>query len=62
MNKNKRKILIYIRRKLYLIDDLRVKILIENDILKLKNIVINIVYKKVYIDSYKTSIKISTKS
>ena len=62
MNKKENKILIYIRRELYLIDNLRTKILIENDILELKNIVINIIDEKAYIDSYKTSIKISIKS
>lgn len=61
MNKKENKVLIYIYRKLHFVDNLRAKIFIENDILELENIVIDIVDKKTYIDSCKTSIKVSTK-
>ena len=44
--------LAYIYRELYIIDDLRAKILIRNDILGPKNIVINISNKTAKIGSY----------
>ena len=53
--------LIYIRRKLYIIDDLRAKILIENNILELEDFIINVINKKTRIDSYKIEIKISSR-
>ena len=50
--------LIYLRRKLYIVDNLRIKILIKNNIIKFKEIVINIVNKKVRINSYSIIIDI----
>ena len=38
-----RKILIYIYKEIYIINNLRIKILIRNNILELKKIVINII-------------------
>ena len=38
-----RKILIYIYRKIYIINNLKIKILIRNNILKSKKIIINII-------------------
>ena len=45
------KVLVYIRRELYLVNDLRAKILISNDILGPKKVVINIIERNVYISS-----------
>ena len=56
------KMLIYIRRKLYIIDDLRVKMFIENNILELKYFIINVINKKIRISNYKIEIKISSRS
>ena len=44
------------RRKIHVIDELRVNILIENDFIDLKKNFINIVNQKVYIENYKISI------
>ena len=53
------KMLICIRRKLHIVDDLRAKMLIENNILELKDFIINIINKKICINNYKIEIKIS---
>ena len=42
-NNGKEKVLVYIRRELYLVDDLRAKMLISNDILGPKKFVIDII-------------------
>ena len=61
INKNSNQILAYICRELHLIDNLRIKILIGNDILGPKNIAINIVKKIVTIRTYSNyTIKISS--
>ena len=44
--------LAYLRRELYIIDNLRVKMLIKNNINGSKGIIINIVNKKARINSY----------
>ena len=59
VNNQGRKILTYLRRELYIIDDLRIKMLIRNNIIKSKGIVINIINKKARINSYKTTINIT---
>ena len=50
--------LTYLRRELHIVDNLRVKILIKNNIIKSKEIVINIVNKKARINSYSITINI----
>ena len=54
--------LTYIRKKLHIIDDLRTKMLIENNILKSKKFIINVINKKTRINNYKIEIKISFRS
>ena len=54
--------LIYLRRKLHIVDNLRVKILIKNNIIKFKEIVINVINKKVRIDNYNITINIIARS
>ena len=39
--------LIYLRRELHIVDNLRIKIFIKNNIIKFKEIVINVINKKV---------------
>ena len=56
------KMLIYIRRELYIVDDLRTKMLIGNDILELKDFVINVINKKTRINNCKIEIKIFFRS
>lgn len=58
----KKEILIYIYKKLYFIDDFKIKILINNNIIELKNIIINIVNKKTYINNYKKIVKVFARS
>ena len=52
IDKDGNQILAYIRRELHIINNLRVKILIGNDILGLKNIAINIAKKIATIRTY----------
>ena len=54
--------LIYLRRKLYIVDNLYIKIFIKNIIIKSKEIVINIVNKKARINSYSITINITARS
>ena len=54
--------LIYLRRKLYIVDNLRIKIFIKNNIIKSKEIVIDIINKKIRIDSYNITINIIARS
>ena len=54
--------LIYLRRKLYIVDNLRVKILIKNNIIRFEEIVINIVNKKARINNYNIIINIIARS
>ena len=54
--------LIYLRRELYIVNNLRVKILIKNNIIKPEEIIINVVNKKARINSYSTTINITTRS
>ena len=54
--------LIYLRRELYIVDNLRVKILIKNNIIKFKEIVVNIVNRKVRINNYNITINIIARS
>ena len=54
--------IIYLRRELYIVNNLRVKMLIKNNIIKSKEIIINVVNKKARIDSYSTIINITTRS
>ena len=51
-------IIVYIYRELYLVDNLRAKILISNNIISLESITINIANTKGYISSYKTDINV----
>ena len=50
-----------LRRKLYIIDNLRVKMLIENNIIGPEGIIINVVNKKARIDSYSTIVNITAR-
>ena len=54
--------LIYLRRKLYIVDNLRVKMLIKNNIIEFKEIIINIVNKKARINNYSITINIIARS
>ena len=54
--------LTYLRRELHIIDNLRIKILIKNNIIKSKEIVINIINKKVRINNYSITINIIARS
>ena len=54
--------LTYLRRKLHIIDNLRVKILIENNIIESKEIVINVINKKARINNYSITINIIARS
>ena len=47
-----------IRREVYIVNNLRVKMLIENDFIDFKKIIINVIKKKAYINNYKTFITI----
>ena len=54
--------LIYLRRELHIVDNLRVKMLIKNNIIKSKEIVINIANKKARINNYNITINIIARS
>ena len=54
--------LTYLRRELYIVDNLYVKILIKNNIIKSEKIVINVINKKVRIESYSITINIIARS
>ena len=54
--------LAYLRRELYIVDNLRVKILIRNNIIKFKEIVINVINKKARINNYSITINIIARS
>ena len=57
--KNNIRILYRILREIYLINNLKTYILIENNIIELKEIVLNISKSKAFIDSYNITIDIS---
>ena len=61
INNQRNKVFIYIKRKIHVVDDLRVKMLINNDFIKFKKIIINVFKKKIYITNYKTFIIIITR-
>ena len=54
--------LTYLYRKLYIVDNLRIKIFIKNNIIKSKEIVINVANKKVRINNYSIIINIIARS
>ena len=54
--------LIYLYRKLYIVNNLHIKIFIKNNIIKFKEIVINIINKKIRINSYSITINIIIRS
>ena len=54
--------LIYLRRKLYIVDNLYVKIFIKNNIIKFEEIVIDVVNKKVRINNCNITINIIARS
>ena len=54
--------LTYLRRKLHIVDNLRVKMLIKNNIIKSKEIVINVINKKARINNYSIIINIIARS
>ena len=54
--------LAYLRRELHIIDNLRIKIFIKNNIIKFKEIVIDIINKKIRINNYNITINIITRS
>ena len=53
--------LIYLRRELYIVDNLRVKMLIKNNIIKSKEIIINVINKKAKINNYSIMINITAR-
>ena len=53
-----KKILTYIYKEIYIINNLKAKILIKNNILEPKKIIIDITRKKIYISSYNIFITI----
>ena len=55
------KIIAFIIKELHLINELKVKMLINNNILNLKEIFINIAQKKTIINSYKITINVFIK-
>ena len=57
--KNNIRILYRIFRKIYLINNLKIYILIENNIIELKEIVLNINKSKTFINSYDITVDIS---
>lgn len=59
--KKENKVLTFVIKELHLIDDLRVKMFIDNDILKLKKIDINIIKEIVNIDSCNVYIEVNVK-
>ena len=54
--------LIYLRKELYIINNLRVKIFIKNNIIEFKEIVINVINKKIRINNYSITINIIARS
>jgi len=52
---------VYIRREVYLVDNLRAKILISNDIILPKGIIINISKRIAYIESYNVTIRVNSR-
>ena len=54
--------MILIRKKIYLIDYLKINIFIENDIINLKKIVIDLTNKKTFICNYKIKISIKVRT
>ena len=59
IKKNNIRVLYRILREIHLIDNLKTYILIENNIIELKEIVLNINKSKAFIDSYDIIIDIS---
>lgn len=62
ISNNSKPVLAKIRREIYLVERLKVKILIGNNILVLEGFVLDLLSKKVTIFSYDTKIRILTKS
>ena len=60
LKKNNNKALIYIIRKIYLINNLKVNLLIRNNIMKSKKIMLDVSKNEAYINSYNIVIKIIT--
>ena len=56
-----KEVLAYFRREIYLIDDLRAKILLSNNILGPEGFVINVANSKAYISSYNITVSISAR-
>ena len=54
--------LAYLRRELHIVDNLRVKMLIKNNIIESKEIVIDVANKKVRINNYSITINITARS
>jgi hypothetical protein len=59
IDNNEKEVLVYIRREIYLVDNLKTKIFINNNIILFKGIIINIIKKSVYINSYNVTIGIN---
>ena len=57
-NSNRNKNFVYLQKK-YIINDFRIKMLINNDIIDFENIFIDIIYKTIYINNCKITINIS---
>ena len=58
-NFQRNKILIYFRKEIYIINDFRIKLLINNNIINFKNIIVDVINKSVFIKNYKIKIEIS---
>ena len=61
INDKGRNILIYLYKKLYIVNNLRAKILIRNNIIRPEDIIINIARKTARIRSYKVTTTITVK-
>ena len=62
MNSQKNKVLVYFRKKIHIVDNFRIKLLINNDIINFENIIVDVINKNAFIKSYKIKIEISARS
>ena len=61
INKQNNKVLTCIRREIHIVNGLRANMLIKNDFIGPKEIIIDVVKEKTYIDSCKTSIMVTAR-
>ena len=60
VDEGENKVFIYIRREIHIVDDLRIKMLIENNFIEFEEIIINVIKKTTYINKCKTFITITS--